>query len=181
MLPFKNITYSKMLYETLRNYHSVTKVYFDEEGNQQGGLLSDLYKYCLACLYVLQAPWNAFNLWRRDKLIIASCKWQIGQVTNVLNHFFDAELSRIFITQRKLTNLFAPVIDGNESLTYGWPIDIYESEIFAPVITDTVTLATEVSVHVPASIFTSPSIMNSLIAIIEQIKITGINYQIIEI
>lgn len=178
MNQFKYISYPKMLYETLRNYLSVTKVFF-EDGVQKGGKLSDLYKYCLSILYVLQSPWDSFEMFRAQKKIIANCKWQIGQLTNVLNYFFDPIDKRIVITQSRILSLFAPMIQY-ESTTYAPTID-EESTTYEGTITDTSTIIAEVNFHVPSEIFNNTITMGQLISTIEQVKITGINYIITEL
>jgi hypothetical protein len=175
---FRSINYARMLYEALRNYLSVTKVYF-VDGTQYGGLLSDLYKYLLSCLYMLQSPWDSFEIWRAEKYIIANCKWQIGQLTNVLNYFFDSIQLRIYITQSRTLNLFAPTI-AYESTTYA-PTIAYESTTYASMITEATSVIAGVNFHVPSDVFNDPIAMGQLISVIEQVKITGINYVITEI
>lgn len=216
---YKTIEYGKMLYETLGNYFSVNVF----------GNLSILYRFLLSCLYTLQPEWDSFETWRFNKKLIANCKWQIGQLTNVLNYYFDNTQKRIYITQRALLNTFAPTI-AYESVTYSRTINdttsfnagdtlivnaIYQvnnaatatynglnytqgqffkvisgittfttadgatviPSLFAPTITD-ISVLSEVFIWVPASIFADTAIMLNLTSIIEQIKITGIEYEI---
>jgi hypothetical protein len=104
---FKNINYLNLLIETLRSYFA-----FNSQGQP-----SILYKFCSIFTSVLQTVWGTitdslsttynqqsvyqtlpslllptFSGWRNYKLIIANCKWQIGQVTNVLNLLFTPNI-----------------------------------------------------------------------------------------
>ena len=97
---FRTIKYSKMTFETLRSYFSVNA----------SGQLSILYKFVFSCLYPLQSVFDNYDTFRIKKQIIASCKWQIGQLTNVLNYFFDPTLKRIHINQSEVT-IIAESID----------------------------------------------------------------------
>lgn len=169
MSQFKTIDYAMMNFEAVRNFHAVNKA----------GFLSIEYKYTLSMIWPLQNSFNDFDTWRRAKQIIANCKWTIGQVTNVLNYFFDTDLKRIYISQKRLTNLFAPIINY-ESTTFA-PTIANESDSFAPNINENGTALAEVSIHVPTSIFTDQLIMSQLISVVEQIKITGLYYIIEEI
>ena len=149
MLQFRKIDYSKMLYESLRAYFSVNS----------SGQLSILYKFLFSCLYPLQPAFNNYDTFRIKKKIIAGCKWQIGQLTNVLNYFFDPDLSRIYITQSTITTLSAPVFEETTA-------------VFAPVFSG-LSARSNVTFWVPSSVN-----MSELISVIEQIKINGIPYQI---
>jgi hypothetical protein len=98
---FKNINYLNMLLETVRYYFTY---------NAQGQI-SILYKFCSSFTVVLQSLWGTmtdtilttFSGWRNNKLIIANCKWQIGQLTNVLNSLFTSNI----------------LLDNTEMLTVG--------------------------------------------------------------
>jgi hypothetical protein len=165
---FKKIDYSKMLRETLRAYHSVNAA----------GQLSYMYKFCLCCLYPLQAPFNNFDTWRIRTALIANCKWQIGQLKNVLNMLYDANLQRIYISQAIPIYVFAPNIDESESTIYAPNIDEGESTVFAPNIDDPILYSDMVIIFVPASIYSNTALKSQLIADIEQIKFAGIFYTI---
>ena len=99
MLQFRVVNYGKMLYESLRAYFSINS----------SGNLSQLYLFLLACLYPLQPAFDDYDTFRIKKQIIANCKWQIGQLTNVLNYFFDPVSKRITITQSVLASVDDPV------------------------------------------------------------------------
>lgn len=94
---FRNINYSRQLYESLRAYLAVNSA----------GQISILYKILLCYLMPLQAPFADYDVFRRKMALIAQCKFQIGQLTNVLNMLYDATLKRIFITQSQTSNLQA--------------------------------------------------------------------------
>jgi hypothetical protein len=165
---FKKIDYSRMLRETLRAYHSVNAA----------GQLSIMYKFCLCCLYPLQAPFNAFDNWRIRTLLIAQCKWQMGQLKNVLNMLYDPTLKRVYITQAQPIYVFAPNIDEAESTVYAPNIDEGESIVYAPNIDDPTLYSDQVTIFIPASIYASPTLMSQLVSDIEQIKFAGTLYLI---
>lgn len=158
----RNINYATLLYEALRNYFSINAA----------GQVSILYKYLAAIIAPLQAPFDAFDIFRKKENIIASCKWQIGQLTNVLNYLFDNPLSRIFITQSVVT----PVSDP----TFAYPPDNFDMtfadsppEIFEVEFTDK-TLQTVVTIHVPVS-----ANLAEITAAVNQIRMQGIPYNIV--
>jgi hypothetical protein len=167
MAAFKNIQYSKLLYECMRAYHSVNTA----------GQLSELFKLALCSIYPLQTPFDQFDLWRRRELLIANCKWQIGQLTNVLNMLHDPTLKRIFINQNSSGYLFAPNIDDGSSTTFAPNIDDGSSTTFAPNIDDNPVVGTTVKIYVPISIYSVS--LSLIISDIEQIKLSGIQYEII--
>lgn len=159
-----------MLFETLGAYHSVNAA----------GQLSYLYKFCLCCLYVLQTPFNNFDLWRIRKLLIAQCRWEIGQLTNVLNILYDPTQKRITIGQSISVNVYVPNIDEGESTIFVPNIDEGESSVFVPNIDETINSST-VTFYVPASIYSDPATMSLLVSDIEQIRWKGILYQIVSL
>lgn len=155
---FKHISYGKLLYETLRSYYSVNV----------SGNISIMYKFLLAIIQVLQAPFDGYEIYRTKEAIIANCKWQIGQLTNVLNFLYDPTLSRIFITQ----SIVLPVADP----TFAYNPDNFDAvfaedpEIFERTFSDKVA-STLVTINVPIGVN-----LTDLTATIEQIKLTGIPY-----
>lgn len=107
MAGFKNINYLNMLFSTVRSYFA-----FNSSGEP-----SILYKFFTIFTNVLQTVWGTitdtinttynqntiynslpslllptFSGWRNYKNIIANCKWQIGQLTNVLNSLFTTNI-----------------------------------------------------------------------------------------
>ena len=160
MLQFRKIDFSKMLYESLRAYFAVNTA----------GQVSIMYKFLLCCLYPLQPAFNNYDIFRIKKKIIAGCKWQIGQLTNVLNYFFDPAYKRIYISQSAVTNVDDPVFEEtpvNFDLVFEETITIFE-----PVFSG-LSARSNVTFMVPGSVN-----MNELISVIEQIKINGIPYKI---
>jgi hypothetical protein len=158
---FKKIHYGRVLYETLRAYYSVNS----------SGNISQLYKYLLAIIQVMQAPFDGYDIYRTKESIIANCKWQVGQLTNVLNYLYDPTLNRIFITQ----SILLPVADP----TFSYPPDNFDTvfdedpEIFERTFTDRAA-STLVIINVPTGLSVS-----DITATVEQIKLTGIPYQIV--
>lgn len=161
---FKNINYSRQLYESLRHYFSV---------NGQTRQMTVLYKILLCFLQVLQAPFDAYDTFRIKEVLIAQCKWQIGQLTNVLNYLYDTALNRIFITQNSITLIADP--------TFDYPAIHFDSDfnaapkIFERTFNDRVS-QTIVTINVPAG-----TDIADLTATVEQIRLKGIPYQIKEI
>ena len=167
MVQFKNIAIFRILKESMRAYHSVNAA----------GALSVLYKFALCCVYPLQAPFDIFNTWRRREILIANCKWQRGQLTNVLNTLYDSVLMRIYIGASSEGYVFAPNIVDAESDLFAPNIDDAESTIFVNNIDDNPLVGTIVKIFVPNSIYSVS--LAQIIPDIEQIKLSGINYEII--
>ena len=149
-----------MLMESLRAYFAVNAA----------GQVSILYKFLLCCLYPLQPTFNNYDTFRIKKKIIAGCKWQIGQLTNVLNYFFDPVYKRIYISQSTVTNVNAPVFEETTAILA--PVFEETTSIFAPIFSG-LSARSNVTFFVPNTVN-----MSELISIIEQIKINGIPYQI---
>jgi len=157
---FRNIDYGKMLYEALRNYFSVNS----------DGQITVLYKYCACFLQPLQLPFNNYDAARQINALVAQCRWQIGQLTNVLNFLFDTIQKRIFITQAKTSVLSAP------SFPYNTPVQVRgfgsPAQAQARGFGDN-TSTSKVVFNVPVGVNIS-----NITAIIEQIRIQGIPYVI---
>lgn len=151
-----------MLYEALRNYFSL---------NTQGDI-SILFKYCAALLFPLQAPFDSYDTVRRMYEIVASCKFVIGQLTNVLNYFYDPILKRIFIAQATIVVLSAPEL---EYITDVQGVEFEEPATAQAREFGDRTAGELVSINIPFGID-----LAAITATIEQIKIDGIDYQIIE-
>lgn len=151
-----------MLYEALRNYFSLNT----------HGEISILYKYCAALIFPLQAPFDAYDIQRRIYEIIANCKWQIGQLTNVLNYLFDPILNRIFLTQSTTISVSAPEFEYTTLLQmqeFDTPALVQTREFNDRLAGTSVIINVPIGTDIPA-----------ITATIEQIKIDGIPYQIIE-
>lgn len=160
MSDFRNINYGRMLYETLRNYFSVNA----------NGDLSILYKFLFACVIVLQQPFIDYDTFRRQAYLIATCKWQIGQLTNVLNYLYDDVQKRITITQNQVYPISDPVFNYpaiNSDVVFGENTTAFERNFYDQ------DYQTIVTFNVPSSVNQS-----ALIAMIEQVRLEGILYQI---
>lgn len=159
-MSFRNITYYKRLYESLRWFYSINSS--DE--------VSILYKILAACLSPLQPAFDAYVIYRQKEFIIAQCKWQIGQLTNVLNFLYDTTLKRIYLTQSVINALadptffYAPINFDSDFAT--------APEQFERGFRDRQS-ETLVTINVPTSVYSS-----DLVATVEQIRMQGIPYQI---
>jgi hypothetical protein len=158
---FRSIDYGKMLYETLRNYYSV---------NAQGKI-SLLYQYLACLIQPLIAPWDNYENNRLLNGLIADTKWQIGQLTIVLNYLFDPNLKRIYITQASYTNVDDP--------EFAYP-PVNFDDVFAdtPLIFerefDDALGFVMLTFHIPSTVNEA-----AVTAVIEQIRLQGIQYRIV--
>jgi hypothetical protein len=158
MSSFRNINYGRLLFETLRNYFSVNAT----------GEMSLLYKFLAAIVQPLQPPFDALVAYRTKEALIANCKWQIGQLTNVLNYLYDTTLKRIFITQSVLTVIADPMFEYapvNFDVEFGETTSVFEREFGDRVAASLVTI------NIPSSVNES-----DLVATVEQIRMQGIPY-----
>ena len=157
---FKRLNYGKLIYESLRAYFAVNT----------GGNLSFLYKYCVCIIFPLQAAFDDYAAKRAINEIIAQCKWQIGQLTNVLNYLYDQTLNRIFISQAVTSTLSAskfPYAIQLQVRGFGDPAQAQGRKFFDSLNTS------KVIINVPLG-----TDIASITAVIEQIKISGIPYVI---
>ena len=138
-----------------------------------------MYKYCLACLFPLQTPFDNFSLWRDTEKIISQCKWEIGQLTNVLNYLFDPNKT-IYITESLITVLYLPTLDDGYTSVFVPTLDDGYTSVFIPTLDDN-QFKYLVTIHIPASVYNNINQKNALIAVVEKIKLSGIKYQIISI
>jgi hypothetical protein len=119
----------------------------------------------------MQAPFDGYETYRTKEAIIANCKWQIGQLTNVLNFLYDSSLSRIFITQSAIADIDDPTF---AYAPYNFDDVFSEAPLkFERTFNDRVA-TTLVTINVPVGVNIS-----DLTATLEQIKLTGIPYQIV--
>jgi hypothetical protein len=160
---FRNINYGRLLLETLRSYYAVNAA----------GSMSVMYKFLLAIVQPLQGPFDQYALYRLKESIIANCKWQIGQLTNVLNLLYDPILNRIFISQSEISIVDDPTF-AYEAYNFDTVFAEEPAEIFEKTFADKAS-TTLVEINVPTG---SP--ISDITATVEQIKLTGIPYQIIE-
>lgn len=161
MAKFRSIDYGKMLYETLRNYFSVNAK----------GKISQLYTYLACLIQPLIAPWGNYENQRVLNGLIADTKWQMGQLTNVLNYLFDPVLKRIFITQASFANVSDPEFaypPVNFDDVFANAPMVFEREFNDPLSFNILTFSVPGSVDIPL-----------LVSVIEQIRLQGIQYQIV--
>ena len=164
MAIFKNITIYKILLESLRSYFTVNSK----------GILSELYKFCLCCVYVLQTPFNNFDTWRKRELLIAGCKWQYGQLAYVLNFLYNT--IHIIIGATAGSTLFAPNIEDAGSTLFAPNIEDAGSTLFAPNIGEINNVTGPVIINIPTAIVNTYK--SQIIADVNQIVLPGINYTI---
>ena len=157
----RNIDIPRMLYETLTGFFSIN-------ANNQ---VTWLYKFCSACLAGLQPYLNTFFTFLAKEILIANCKWQIGQLTNVLNYLYDPIQNRITITQSAVTPEFFWM--------FAYPPAMFLSDFgSAPLVFletfGSPTAQSDVTINVPAGID-----LADLTAAVAQIAIDGISYKIV--
>jgi hypothetical protein len=132
--------------------------------------MSILYRYLAAFVAPLQSPFDSYNTYRSKEALIASCKWQIGQLTNVLNYLYDSIFNRIYISQS--------VIATNTDPMFQYPPYNFD-KVFAE---DPVIFERSFGDKVASSLVTInvPNIVNQsdLAATVEQIRMQGIPYRI---
>lgn len=149
-----------MLYETLTGFFSI---------NAQNNV-SWMYKFCAACLAGMQPYMNTFFTFRTKEILIANCKWQIGQLKNVLNYLYDPNQKRITITQSAITPEFFWMFAYPPSMfvsDFGSVPMVFLETFGSPVAQSDVTITVPNSVD-----------LADLEATVAQIAIEGINYQI---
>jgi hypothetical protein len=162
---FKSIYQPALLHESLRDYFSVNKK----------GIVSILYKFLLCCLMPLQTAWDDFELYRQKIWLISICKWQLGQLTNVLNYLYDPIDNSIYLTQSTVVNVYVPVFAETTAV---FPTVFAETtDVFCPTISD-VPMIHPMTINIPASLAADAVKYADLIATVEKIKITGLKYEI---
>lgn len=158
---FRNINYPKSLYESVRNYFAVNT------SNE----ITILYKYLACFLEPLIGPFDEYVLFRTRQALIAQCKWQIGQLTNLLNYLYDSTLNRIFITQSQILALSAPKFAYTTEVQlrgFGVPAQGQVRKFGDQ------SSISNVVIHVPVSVN-----LSSLTAVVEQVRVQGIPYEIV--
>lgn len=158
---FRSISIGKMLYETLRAYYSVNSA----------GQLSWLYKYCAAILQPLVTPLAEYDIQRVYDGLIANSKFQIGQLTNVLNYLYDQPLNRIFITQ----GFYSATVDRN----FNVPAILFARNFNETAISFARNFGemgkfVSATIHVPAS-----DNVSALTATVAQMALEGLSYTIV--
>ena len=157
-MAFRNINYRIMLFETLRKFFSVNA----------NNTISVLFTYLTAFVQLFEPAFANFVTFRNKEQLIAQCKWQVGQLANVLNILYDSTLLRIYCTQATYNILTAPEF-AYTSTTYcsdfGSTPLIFASEFGDKVNT------TAFIINVPTSVYNS-----DLLATVNQIAFTGSNF-----
>lgn len=162
---FKKIYYPSLLHDSLRDYFSVNK----------SGKLSFIYKFLLCVLLPLQSAWDIFEAYRTKIWLISVCKWQLGQLQNVLNYLYDPYSKRIFLTQSTVINVYVPVFAEDTS---AFPVVFAEvTNIFCPTSGD-VPLIHPMAINIPALIEADAVKYADMIATIEKIKLAGLSYTV---
>lgn len=158
---FRTIDIGKSLYETLRAYYSVNSA----------GKVNWLYKYCACLIQPIIAPLQAYEAERIINGLIANSKFQIGQLTNVLNYLYDNTLNRIFITQG--------FFDQTVARNFNEPPILFARNFgelpiaFAKNFGEKGTLVNAI-IHVPIS-----ANVSQLTATVAQMALQGLSYTII--
>lgn len=137
------------------------------------GQISKLYKYMAAFVNPLQQKFDDFNAFRTKQYLIANCKCQIGQLTNVLNILYDSTQKRIFISQSVVAAISDPM--------FQYPAIHSDSDFAsAPEIQERGfndrSSETLVTINIPSAIYNT--IIVDLTATVNQIMLLGIPYNI---
>lgn len=160
---FKNIDYGRMLFEALRNFYALNS----------NGEISIFYKFLASGMSILQDAFSKYDAFRRKEYLIATCKWQIGQLTNVLNYFYDPTFNRIYISQSHISVISDPI--------FAYTPTNFDAEFSdAPMQSESRFLdradTTLVTINVPVGV--ADVFLSDMIATIEQIRLRGIPYVI---
>jgi hypothetical protein len=158
---FRHLDVGKCLYETLRAYYSVNSA----------GKVNWLYKYCACLLQPLVGPLQQYEAERVINGLIANSKFQVGQLTNVLNYLYDNVLNRIFITQAGNGQTVArnfneqPILFARNfgELPIAFARNFNEPQFFVNAV-----------IHVPYS-----ANLSQLTATVAQMALEGLSYTII--
>lgn len=159
---FRNINFTALLYETLTGSLSINAAFTP----------TWFYKFCAACLAIFIQPFAAFNIFRQKEWLIANCKWQVGQLTNVLNYLYDPIQKRINISQSIALPEFL--------MQFPYPPEEFLSDFDSAPLNFWTTFGngpatTTVSINVP----NDPAIdLTDLTATVAQINIEGPKYTI---
>jgi hypothetical protein len=159
-MAFKNINYRVMLFETLRKFFSVNS----------NNAISVLFTFLTAFVQLFEVPFANFVTFRNKEQLIAQCKWQVGQLANVLNILYDSTLKRIYCTQSTYNIAVSETFDYDASTfdsDFGSAPLIYENEFNDKVAT------TQFIINVPTDVYNG-----DLVATVNQIAFTGANFTI---
>lgn len=150
-----------MLRETLTSFFSINKA-----GQATWG-----FKFCAACLAVFITPFAAFDTFRRKMYLIAKCKFQIGQLVNVLNFLYDPVQKRITIEQAIATPQYLQMFPYAGTM---WAGSFDDDPIVFLQTFNSQAAHTIVTIHVPPGLD-----LDDLTATVALIAINGIPYKIV--
>lgn len=165
MKNFRNINYGRLLLDTLTNYFSVNV----------NGNISWMFKFCLACLAPLALAFQDFVSFRNREYLIAQCKFQIGQLTNLLNYFYDPQFKRITINQSSTLHIGLTTFEYTASHTAGEYFGAGTALQLAAYFGDAIN-SSDVTINVPVA---ANADIFDLTAVVNQIRIEGIPVQIV--
>jgi hypothetical protein len=152
-----------MLFETLRHFFSVTS----------NSAISVLFTFLTAFVQLFEAPFASFVIFRNKEQLIAQCKWQVGQLANVLNILYDSTLLRIYCTQSSYTNIGLTQFEYPATVffsDFGTPATVFLKEFNDKVETSQFTI------NVPSDIYNNAPVESDLLATVNQIAFTGSNF-----
>jgi len=158
---FRRIDFPAMLRETLTSFFSINK-----RGAATWG-----FKFCAACLAVLIIPFQDFDAYRKKMWLIANCKWQVGQLTNVLNKLYDPVQKRIVVLQAVSTPQFLNLFPYNATM---WAGSFDDDPIVFLQTFGSQASRTIVTIQVPAGVD-----LDDLTATVALIAMDGIPYKIV--
>jgi len=182
-MQFKLVIFKELLVLFLRKF-TVNKA----------GEVSDLYKYCLCCLWPLQLVMDDYNEVRINQLELAKIKWQKGQLENYLNAKFDPVNEEIFIDETSFdyTYLYdidyfnsSPVQDYLDNVvffsTIGEESDQTKTGIMLYGIDERIVKRVIVNINLPSLLYNDIDKYNEIDTIINKLILLNIDYTIKEI
>ena len=173
-MQFKLVIFKELLVLFLRKF-TVNKA----------GEVSDLYKYCLCCLWPLQLVVNDYNEVRINQLELAKIKWQKGQLENYLNAKFDPVNEEIFIDETSFDYTYLYDIDNfdnEEELVYAYDIDNEPTKgILLYGIDEKIVKRVIVNINLPSVLYNNIDKYNEIDTIINKLILLNIDYTIKEI
>lgn len=178
---FKTIHYIRMLFETTRSWFAINS----------SGQLSILFRYLSSIIYPLQESFDDFDSYRQKARLIALCKWEKGQLENILNEIYPSETNDLITVENVEyeTEYACEIPTGATTLDYTFYANEIENGVIAesPAPDYTTYLAdiddmflnqNNVVFNIPSDIYLSSQ--NDIENTIKQINI-GVNFTLSEI
>lgn len=138
-------------------------------------MLSIIYRYCYACLYVLCLPWTKFDLKRADMQIQAKQSFMLGSLMAYLNDRYGGGVSYSWASFYSGIKFYAQGYgDAVPFYAQGYGAGIPLSKFIG--IID----AKEIHIKIPASIYET-DLYAKFIAELEMLRPCGITYVIDEL